>query len=392
MSTAGAGLSPSGGTTCASLDGRTGSQLRNRVANSTSQGLVWENASESCLMSLSADTGNLFVKGMYSAGGTGGLMCSISYGGRSLGSFLTTGTLTGNANAPLNWGNMHSLAPLASIFNGINSYYAVRLTGYINIQYAQQYTFYFNIVDDTAAVYIDGILLLAQLNYSGAQSSANYTFASSGWKPIHIYHTQGAGGESLRLQWSTTGTGTIVQQDIPASSLAYDQSEAKPASLGGPLYYNDATFQVGVGNTNPAYLLDVAGSFRATGAISLPASSVGVAAISGLATIATTGAATNLSGVLGTGQIPSLPASQITSGSFSVGAFGSKNLSTTGTLTAGGTTTTGVTINTTGTGLAINNFVSTGNTTTMTNYTPSLATGQFQVNYFGTSSASHNSG
>jgi hypothetical protein len=55
--------------------------------------------------------------------------------------------------------------------------------------------------------------------------------------------------------------------------------------------------------------------------VSLPAGSVGAAAISGLASIATTGAASNLSGVLGTANIPSLPASQITAGTFGVGSF-----------------------------------------------------------------------
>jgi hypothetical protein len=264
MSTAGSGLSLAGGTTCASLDGRTGFQLRNRVANSTTQGLVWENASESCLMSLTADIGNLFVKGMYSASGNGGLMCTALSGGRSLGSFLTTRTLTGNANAPLYWTNIHTLTPLANIFNGITTNYGIRITGYINIQYAQTYTFYFNTQDDTTYVYIDGTLVIGQGSYTGTQTSANYTFSTAGWKPLYIHHSKTGGGELLRLQWSTTGTETIVQQDIPASSLAYNQSEAKSQSLGGPLFYSDSTYNIGIANTNPSHTLDVTGSMRAT--------------------------------------------------------------------------------------------------------------------------------
>jgi hypothetical protein len=264
IATAGASRFPLNGTTCSSLDGRLQHHLRVRMNTGDKSGVIWENGAEMCLMSLTADTGNLFVKGMYSASGTGGLMGTVLSSGRSLGSFLMTGTLTGNVNAPLNWSNIHSLAPLTNIFNGITTNYAIRSTGYINIQYAQQYTFYFNIQDDAAYVYSDGTLVLMQSSFTNLQASANYTFTTTGWKPIYIYHMQTSGGESLRLQWSTTGTGTITQQDIPASSLAYDQSEAKPTSLGGPLFYSDTSYNVGIANTNPFHTLDVTGTICAT--------------------------------------------------------------------------------------------------------------------------------
>ncbi|GAQ91919.1 hypothetical protein KFL_008830010 [Klebsormidium nitens] len=145
-SSSGANKSPANATTCTSLDGRTSVHIRNRAYGSTGRGFLWENTTGQCLMSLTSDTGNLYVKGMYSASGTGGLLCTVLNGGRSLGSFLTTAALTGIANAPLYWTNLHSLAPLASIFNGQTTSYVVRIAGYINIQYAQQYTFYFNIL------------------------------------------------------------------------------------------------------------------------------------------------------------------------------------------------------------------------------------------------------
>jgi hypothetical protein len=100
----------------------------------------------------------------------------------------------------------------------------------------------------------------------------------------------------------------------------------------------------GVCTASPAYTLDVSGTGRytgalisaahtctnltATGTISLPASSVGVAAISGLASIATTGTVT-------LANIPSLPASQITSGSFSIGSFGAPISTTNCNISAG---------------------------------------------------------
>ena len=64
---AGATNSLSGQTATASVDGRAGPQLRFRAASSVDQGFIWENHNEQALMSLTSDTGNLFVKGSMSA-------------------------------------------------------------------------------------------------------------------------------------------------------------------------------------------------------------------------------------------------------------------------------------------------------------------------------------
>ncbi|WP_417459238.1 hypothetical protein [Kordiimonas sp.] len=61
--TAGSGRSLSGGTTCASLDGRTSHHIRHRIPDFNLNGFIWENGSEECLMSLTADTGDLYTKG-----------------------------------------------------------------------------------------------------------------------------------------------------------------------------------------------------------------------------------------------------------------------------------------------------------------------------------------
>jgi hypothetical protein len=53
----GAGKTTSGSTACTSLDGRTAHRHRARVKNSSTQGFLWENNGEPCLMSLTADTG-----------------------------------------------------------------------------------------------------------------------------------------------------------------------------------------------------------------------------------------------------------------------------------------------------------------------------------------------
>ena len=55
MGTSGAGRSSSGGTACTGAFGFTAHAIRNRVCNSTTQGFIWENSSETCLMSLRGD-------------------------------------------------------------------------------------------------------------------------------------------------------------------------------------------------------------------------------------------------------------------------------------------------------------------------------------------------
>ena len=68
MGQAGSGKAADAGTACSSIDGRTSHHIRYRVNNHSSNGHLWENTSDSCLMSLTGDTGKLYVKGDIYAG------------------------------------------------------------------------------------------------------------------------------------------------------------------------------------------------------------------------------------------------------------------------------------------------------------------------------------
>ena len=68
MSQSGAGKSLADGTASASLDGRSGFHARFRAGNGATQGFIWENKTEQCLMSLTADTGDFYTKGTINAG------------------------------------------------------------------------------------------------------------------------------------------------------------------------------------------------------------------------------------------------------------------------------------------------------------------------------------
>jgi len=63
MGQAGAGKSLADGVACASLSGETAHHIRSRVDNGATNGFIWENSSEVCLMSLEGDTGNLNILG-----------------------------------------------------------------------------------------------------------------------------------------------------------------------------------------------------------------------------------------------------------------------------------------------------------------------------------------
>jgi hypothetical protein len=69
MSTSGAGKSLANGTAPPSLDGRTSHHVRFRAGQGATNGFIWETAqTETTMMSLTTDTGNLYVKGaLYAA-------------------------------------------------------------------------------------------------------------------------------------------------------------------------------------------------------------------------------------------------------------------------------------------------------------------------------------
>ena len=68
MGQSGAGRSASGGTACTGAFGFTAHALRNRVTNATTQGFIWENLAETCLMSIRGDGVGGGVMGSWGVG------------------------------------------------------------------------------------------------------------------------------------------------------------------------------------------------------------------------------------------------------------------------------------------------------------------------------------
>jgi len=63
MGQSGASKSLADGVACASLSGETAHHIRFRVDDGATNGFIWENSSEACLMSLEGDTGNVGILG-----------------------------------------------------------------------------------------------------------------------------------------------------------------------------------------------------------------------------------------------------------------------------------------------------------------------------------------
>lgn len=70
LSQAGASKSLANGTSVGSIDSRSGWHVRNRSGSLNTEGFIWENQNEIALMSLTGDTGNLYLKGNVYVGNT----------------------------------------------------------------------------------------------------------------------------------------------------------------------------------------------------------------------------------------------------------------------------------------------------------------------------------
>ena len=113
MGQSGSSRAADNGTACSSIDGRTSHHIRYRVNNSSSNGHLWENSADSCLMSLTGDTGKLYVKGdIYAGNSTSNKVWHVGNDGS--GSGLDADTCDGQhlgTSATVNFGKLQ--------FNGV---------------------------------------------------------------------------------------------------------------------------------------------------------------------------------------------------------------------------------------------------------------------------------
>jgi fibronectin-binding autotransporter adhesin len=486
---AGSLKSAANGISCASLDGRNAPALRTRVPNTTSNSVIWENSSETCLMSLAPDTGKLLVTGPFSC--AGGITSSNGISVTS-GSSTFAGTLTGSNGLTIAAGtatfasNLAVAGPIVSaggitssnglsVTSGSSTFagalvasnglsvaagsasFAGLVTASNGLTVAAGSTSFASNLTVLGPLVASNSIVGASFGTTGAMTAGSGSFAgnvtvngdfSVGGRIDYISTSElmvadkhitlassatptdaGASGAGMYVQGSNYATsnstisltwntgvngnywlpkggnvalqGTSNSKMVTLSTSADGSlkllsddgvSAATTAAFGVPLVPASSTMDIGtlsspwgtvyatsIGTASrlvPVFSSTLActslsgstGTFTgaltctnitATGTVSLPASSLGVAAISGLAAVATSGSAADLStGLLALARVPNLPASQITSGTFSVGAFGSANISTSGTI--GGASSLSILGGITGTTGTFSGSVSTG--------------------------------
>jgi hypothetical protein len=173
-----------------------------------------------------------------------------------------------------------------------------------------------------AGLYIQGS------NYATSNSAISLTWNTGAngnyWLPR---------GGSLAVQGASAPLMVTLSTDSNGSLKILSDDSTNPtrtAAFGVPLL--PASSSLNIGSASNAWGTVFASNVNATqlscsnlivsGTTSFVTSSIAASAISGLATIATTGAASKLSGVLSTSNIPGIAASKITSGTFTIGSFG----------------------------------------------------------------------
>ncbi|GAQ91715.1 hypothetical protein KFL_008380060 [Klebsormidium nitens] len=195
-------------------------------------------------------------------------------------------------------------------------------------------------------------------------ATATYDLGASGtaWRSAYLSSNINVGGSITGSNGLTISTGSV---SLPSGSVSASAVGSLPASQ-----ITSGTFSVGsFGSTNISTTGTLGAGASTLGALTCTTISTGNSnitvgsgsitsgtgtfssnvSITGLTTVAglltgsngltvSAGTVSLPSGSISASAIGNLPASQITSGTFSVGAFGSTNISTTGSLSAGGTT------------------------------------------------------
>jgi hypothetical protein len=227
FASSGAYRSSANGTACTSLDGRTAHHHRARAGNSATQGFLWKNTSDQCVMSLTPDTGNLFVRSL------------VQTSNINVGQTLTANILKGSLDYSY-LSNVPSLATSAQGSFGSNTSVwslnnCVKGSLLLNTKYPI-------VITSTAP-------RLGLLWNGGTTGLLDFGFSTSAF--------QGNNGAFARIRADDTNYSANLsfQTRTPGSSNMLTRM------------YVQSTGNVDVGTTSPGSLLDVAGTGSFTGVL-----------------------------------------------------------------------------------------------------------------------------
>jgi hypothetical protein len=239
MSQQGAGKSAASNTASSSLDGRTSHHIRMRVGSGASQGFIWENANETCLMSLTADTGSLYVRSLIQTSNitVGQTLNSVTHS--NSGNFYNGGTGTFGGQLTLSNGLvMKANNWITSVPDNANRVYFAQSADTTFSSPNGQYNFYNNLGNTS-------VQITSNLGINYPQSDPGFMInCSYGTKP------------SLDIYGFGQMSGGVVRSVISGSYSAASFRVCKPFNTS----YTSWTDFVTVGRVSTARLLGMCGN------------------------------------------------------------------------------------------------------------------------------------
>jgi len=120
-------------------------------------------------------------------------------------------------------------------YQGVSTYYAVRISGYICPGATDTYTFQLY-SDDSAILYINDTVITS-CTYLTMPTTGSIALTAGVWYPIVIEHTQGNGGEQMTINYKNTTNQTSYTTMTHSTAatgiqMAYDNDEVMPSRTG----------------------------------------------------------------------------------------------------------------------------------------------------------------
>jgi microcystin-dependent protein len=117
-------------------------------------------------------------------------------------------------------------------YGGLTTNFVVVYSGYILPEFSQAYTFYCT-SDDGVALWIDGTAIVPKYSAWIDQSSTEYTgttgtLVAGVYYSVHLIHYQGAGGQRLMFEWSSSSQ---TREVVPSDRL-YHSSHTPRSPVG----------------------------------------------------------------------------------------------------------------------------------------------------------------
>jgi len=261
MGQSGAGKSASGGTACTGAFGFTAHAIRNRVNSAVTQGFIWENSLESCLMTLRGDGAGGGVIGSWGVGTVspnasvhiyntaGDRTTSLNVETMRAGIQLkSTGASGGNFNI---WSSLTGETPGAGalcFYDNTNTSFrmVINSTGYVGVGTATP----------AAPLDVQGYIQIGSggtnsydgITFTRGTTSNSYPFIRCQTNYIGMYVSNASG-------WaSDSAVGDMVLRTF-ANAIRFNTINGTNSSM-----VITGTGNVGMGITNPSYPLDVVNS------------------------------------------------------------------------------------------------------------------------------------